>query len=98
MRPRRHDFAQEAKTMAKKAPTKTARTARKRPINRSIPAPAGNGRISQLAGEAAVAGGGGGGGGGATSDSLEKVRDILFGSQQRDNDRRFSILEEQVAQ
>ncbi len=31
-----------------------------------------------------------------TGDSLEKVRDILFGTQQRDNDRRFGQLEERL--
>lgn len=33
----------------------------------------------------------------ATQESLDKVRDILFGSQMRDQDRRFVQIEEKVA-
>lgn len=32
----------------------------------------------------------------ATSESLDKVRDILFGAQQRDADKRFSRMEERI--
>ncbi|MGN6368930.1 MAG: hypothetical protein ACTHN5_11780 [Phycisphaerae bacterium] len=34
----------------------------------------------------------------ATQESLDKVRDILFGSQMRDQDRRFGSLEEKFSQ
>ena len=33
-----------------------------------------------------------------TADSLDKVRDILFGAQSRDFDKRFAVLEEQLLQ
>ena len=33
-----------------------------------------------------------------TGGNIEKVRDILFGSQMRDTDRRFSRLEDRLAQ
>lgn len=73
----------------KKAPAKTTTRRKSRPAARPAPAgatataapPLTNGRIPHAAG----------------GESLEKVRDILFGSQQRDNDRRFGRIEEQLA-
>src|SRR5689334_8829156 len=38
----------------------------------------------------------GSGGGDGTAENLEKVRDILFGSQMRDHDRRFARIEERL--
>src|SRR5438445_469176 len=52
-------------------------------------------RLSSASFAGAKLGGGGGGGGGG--ENLEKVRDILFGAQMRDQDRRFGRLEERLA-
>ncbi|MEL7238087.1 MAG: hypothetical protein AAGK78_04430, partial [Planctomycetota bacterium] len=74
-----------AKTTAKKAKKKTTRTATRKAVKRSVPAKA----KAAANGQAGKTGDGG--------ESLEKVRDILFGSQQRDNEERFGLLEDQIA-
>jgi hypothetical protein len=47
---------------------------------------------------AAAAAADGGDGAPSTGENLEKVRDILFGSQMRDHDRRFARIEERLNQ
>jgi len=47
---------------------------------------------------AAATDGGGADGAQSTGENLEKVRDILFGSQMRDHDRRFVRIEERLNQ
>ncbi len=70
--------------MAKKTAKRNKKTIKS---TEPTPAKATPAKVTPSNGTATVAG---------TPDSLEKVRDILFGNQQRDNDRRFSILEEQL--